>query len=237
MPEQIATALAEPVEATVQACEMPSVSLPLEVEGETAIKAAEPAAPGSFDADFAKDLTGYAGTRVCLSFFSDDSIPAQDTVDGVLLRQLISDIISVFEVNRKDCARILLKDLNKWFVKGTFKSATDSAEEAALGRQWNLESLIMEVVLSHMFSRPNSPHRAAFYQSLIGELCKVSPQTVAPALGKCIRKLYGGLGAAAGAIDEDNSNPTLGPDGLRKFAEWFAIHLSNFGFHWRWPEW
>jgi len=34
----------------------------------------------------------------------------------------------------------------------------------------------------------------------------------------------------------------LGAEGLdneiaRRAAEWFAVHLSNFGFQWMWKEW
>jgi nuclear cap-binding protein subunit 1 len=110
----------------------------------------------------------------------------------------------------------------------------------AAGSPLVLENLIVEIILgSYLFATPSPPHKAVYYQSLIGELCKISPQTVAPALGKCIRKLYAGLGSAVdgAAADGPKSKLTLGPEQTRRFAEWFAVHLSNFGFHWRWPEW
>ena len=64
-----------------------------------------------------------------------------------------------------------------------------------------------------------------YYIALISELSKLSPSTVGPALGKSIRKLYALLG-----------------DGLdvrvaQQFVEWFATHMSNFGFQWVWKEW
>lgn len=60
---------------------------------------------------------------------------------------------------------------------------------------------------------------------VITELCKLSPQTVGPAVGKSIRRLYGYL---ADGLDVEIA---------RRFAEWFAIHMSNFGFQWVWKEW
>ena len=70
------------------------------------------------------------------------------------------------------------------------------------------------------------------YSTLLVELCKLSPGTVAPAMGKCVRKLYAGLGAPA-----DFVGPRLDADGARRFADWFSVHLSNFNFQWRWNEW
>ena len=111
----------------------------------------------------------------------------------------------------------------------------------AAGSPLVLENLIVEIILgNYLFATPSPPHKAVYYQSLIGELCKISPQTVAPALGKCIRKLYAGLGSAVDGAAGDaaaQSKLSLGPEQTRRFAEWFAVHLSNFGFHWRWPEW
>lgn len=64
-----------------------------------------------------------------------------------------------------------------------------------------------------------------YYTALITELCKVSPQTVGPAVGKSICKIYG---YCANGLDVEI---------LRRFAEWFSVHMSNFGFQWVWKEW
>jgi nuclear cap-binding protein subunit 1 len=61
--------------------------------------------------------------------------------------------------------------------------------------------------------------------ALITELCKLSPQTVGPAVGKSIRKIYS---YCANGLDVEV---------LRRFAEWFSAHMSNFGFQWVWKEW
>jgi nuclear cap-binding protein subunit 1 len=44
-------------------------------------------------------------------------------------------------------------------------------------------------------------------------------------VGKSIRRLYNSL------------SDGLDVDVARRFAEWFAVHMSNFGFQWVWKEW
>jgi len=72
---------------------------------------------------------------------------------------------------------------------------------------------------------PEASYKSIYYVSLITELCKLSPSTVGPAVGKSIRKLYNTI---ADGLDVDIS---------RRFADWFAVHMSNFGFQWVWKEW
>ena len=65
---------------------------------------------------------------------------------GYSVIQLISDVIDIFEVNRKECARLLL-ELPKWLPSGTFKQRPGVPTEvgSAEGPTWQLESCIMEV--------------------------------------------------------------------------------------------
>jgi len=242
--------------------QLPVISLPPETDSDApavvVTATTSNSATSEEDADFSRDQVGYSGTRLLLSnnsFFtaaneSESTVPPTDTNDGVYLRTLVEDIINVFEVNRKDCAKILLKDLVRWLPDGTFKSSTNSSSAQQSGNggtgedlmdlnppsesTYILENLLLESILSQIFATPSSPKRAIYYHSLIAELCKVSPQTVAPSLGKCIRKLFSGLG------EEQTSGSdviSLNAEGVRRYAEWFSVHLSNFGFHWRWPEW
>ena len=76
-----------------------------------------------------------------------------------------------------------------------------------------------------MFLLPRPPFPPVYYYALITDLCKASPSTVGPAVGKSIRKLYKFLGEG---LDVEVS---------RRFVEWFAIHMSNFAFNWVWKEW
>ena len=91
-----------------------------------------------------------------------------------------------------------------------------------------------QVLLSELFLTPETDYKAVYYTSLLVELCKISPGTVAPAMGKSVRRLYAGLGAT---VDDPIAPVRLDAEGVKRFAEWFSTHLSNFNFSWRWPEW
>lgn len=71
-----------------------------------------------------------------------------------------------------------------------------------------------------------------YYYALITDLCKLSPSTVGPAVGKSIRKLYRLL-EDTGSVDDG----ALDVEVARRFVEWFAVHMSNFNFNWVWKEW
>lgn len=82
-----------------------------------------------------------------------------------------------------------------------------------------------QLTLGSVFLLPESIHRSIYYIALITEICKLSPQTVGPAVGKSIRKLYGLL------------SDGLDVEVAHRFADWFSVHMSNFGFAWVWKEW
>jgi nuclear cap-binding protein subunit 1 len=143
------------------------------------------------------------------------------TVNGWTLRSLVLDIVTLFEVNRKECARILL-GLRTFITPGTFKSSNPEESTSTL----SLESLIISTLLSSMLNLPSAPFPQVYYTSLIAELCKASPNTVAPPVGRAVRKMFGMMGSEG-----------LDVEVIRRTADWFATHLSNFGFQWMWKEW
>ncbi|KAF8164887.1 MIF4G like-domain-containing protein [Crassisporium funariophilum] len=161
-----------------------------------------------------------------IRLFPSDISPDTNSPAGYIVRTALLDIIEIFEVNRKECARLLL-EYPKWNLPGTFKpkpGATAIVEPVA-GKDWQLESTIIESVLGAYLIVPESPKKSIYYIALITELCKLSPSTVGPAVGKSIRKLYNSLSEG------------LDVEAARRFAEWFAVHMSNFGFQWVWKEW
>lgn len=158
--------------------------------------------------------------------FDNSVTPHPSSASGFLIRSNLRDMIDILEVNRKECARLLL-EYPKWCVPGTFKPTAGAppVEDDPSANNWQLESAIIEVVLGYLFFLPESSQKPIFLISLITELCKLSPPTVGPAVGKSIRKLYSSL---AEGLDVEVS---------RRFSEWFAVHMSNFGFQWVWKEW
>ncbi|KIY69445.1 cap binding protein 80-PB [Cylindrobasidium torrendii FP15055 ss-10] len=158
--------------------------------------------------------------------FDNDVTPDIKTPAGYAIRTDLIAILDVFEVNRKECARLLL-EYPKWTLEGSFKPKPGAPVQAdpVPGKDWQLESTIIESILGAYFVLPEPTMPPVYYMSVITELCKLSPQTIGPAVGKSIRKLYSTLGDG---LDVEIS---------RRFAEWFALHMSNFNFLWVWKEW
>ncbi|KAM5532655.1 hypothetical protein V8D89_013699 [Ganoderma adspersum] len=157
--------------------------------------------------------------------FDDDITPDPTTPVGFILRSNLIDILDIFEVNRKECARLLL-EYPKWALPGTFKPKPGAPPQSPIeGKGWDLENTLIETILSALFLLPESTHKSIYYIALITELCKAQPQSVGPAVGKSIRKLYALL---ADGLDVEIAH---------RFAEWFAVHMSNFNFIWVWKEW
>ncbi|KAF5322475.1 hypothetical protein D9619_001169 [Psilocybe cf. subviscida] len=158
--------------------------------------------------------------------FPEDVSPDPKNPAGYIIRTALLDMVEIFEVNRKECARLLL-EYPKWNLPGSFKPKPGASTEAepVPGKDWQLESTIIETVLGAYLVLPESSKKSIYYIALITELCKLSPSTVGPAVGKSIRKLYTSL------------SDGLDVEAARRFAEWFAVHMSNFGFQWVWKEW
>lgn len=162
------------------------------------------------------------------------TVPQPGTPADVVLRVIVSDIVDLYAANRKECALTLLA-IPTWMRRGTFGGHVDISmgifgeEDASwVGSegQWNLEDVLVECVLSSGLQLPTAPHNELYYWSLLREIVSAAPQQVAPSLGRTMRRLHAACGDAR--IDGEV---------LRRIADWFSIHLSNFNFTWAWPEW
>ncbi|KAF5363779.1 hypothetical protein D9756_000886 [Leucocoprinus leucothites] len=159
--------------------------------------------------------------------FTSEVSPDPNTPAGYIIRSALIDTIDIFEINRKECARLLL-EYPKWNLPGTFKPKPGSTveHEPFPGKDWQLESTPgRQTIIGAYLVLPEPSQKSIYYISLITELCKLSPSTIGPAVGKSIRKLYACL------------SESLDVEVARRFAEWFAVHMSNFGFQWVWKEW
>lgn len=66
---------------------------------------------------------------------------------GYLVRTLISDIVDAYEINRKECAQVLI-NINRWLATGVFiQPGQDLSKEEKIadGGNWQLESALIEV--------------------------------------------------------------------------------------------
>lgn len=73
--------------------------------------------------------------------------PNPNTPAGYAVRTGLLDLVDIFEVNRKECARLLL-EFPKWMLPGTFKPRPNpggAMPDPVEGRQWELENTVIEV--------------------------------------------------------------------------------------------
>lgn len=151
-------------------------------------------------------------SKFTLQILEDDSIPSPSSFDGIILFSVLKDMINLYHRNRIDCAKILM-DLPTFFPSKFFNNNNNNNNnvDEPYYRYYSLENCLISTILSEMFSLPQSKHPNLYYSSLITELCKLSPKTIAPALGKCLRKLYNLLGDG------------LDTEILIRLSEWFAV--------------
>lgn len=169
--------------------------------------------------------------EVYFSVYSDQDVatvpPASDT-SAILLRDAINDTINILDVNRYIAARSLI-DVDLYFAPKTFVhrgTAFDKVGDAVPEGQvqWKPEDVVVDACFANLFQLPAPEHKLIYYHSILTEACRLQPSAVAPSLGRAIRYLYRNV---------DRMDMTLN----NRFLDWFAHHLSNFGFTWKWTEW
>ncbi|TPX09688.1 uncharacterized protein E0L32_009161 [Thyridium curvatum] len=156
-----------------------------------------------------------------------ESVPPVTNIAASLVRDVLLDTINFLDFNRNVTARCLI-DLDCYFADGTFvKRATpfDRLKDVEPDRStWKPEDAAVDAVFSQLFSLPSPEHKLVYYHSVLTEACKIAPAAIAPSLGRAIRFLY----KNCSRLDLELTN---------RFIDWFAHHLSNFGFTWKWSEW
>ncbi|KAI9746336.1 MAG: hypothetical protein M1818_000048 [Claussenomyces sp. TS43310] len=156
-----------------------------------------------------------------------ETVPPPSDVASCLLRDSIIDTINILDFNRNATARFLI-DIDCYFSPGTFvKRATpfDRLKDIEGDRStWKPEDVAVDAVFSQLFQLPSPEHKLVYYHSVLTEACKIAPAAIAPSLGRAIRYLYRN-------VDQMDLELSY------RFMDWFAHHLSNFGFTWKWTEW
>ncbi|ETN40566.1 uncharacterized protein HMPREF1541_04843 [Cyphellophora europaea CBS 101466] len=169
--------------------------------------------------------------EIYFSVYSDQEIatvpPPSDT-SSVLIRDAINDTINALDTNRYTAAKILI-DVDLYFAPRTFVhrgTAFDKVRDVVPEGQvqWKSEDVAVDACFANLFQLPAPEHKLVYYHSVLTEACRLQPQAVAPSLGRAIRYLYRNVDR----MDVELSS---------RFLEWFAHHLSNFGFTWKWTEW
>ena len=168
--------------------------------------------------------------EIYFSVYADqeiETVPSTADIASSILRDSLVDTINILDFNRNATAKFLI-DLDCYFAPDTFvKRATqfDKLRNVEVGRStWKPEDVAVDAVFSQLLQLPTPEHKLVYYHSVLTEACKVAPAAIAPSLGRAIRWLYKNV---------DQMDLEL----VYRFEDWFAHHLSNFGFTWKWTEW
>ena len=156
-----------------------------------------------------------------------ETVPSTSDIASSVMRDSLIDTINVLDCNRTATAKFLI-DLDCYFSPDTFvKRATqfDKLRSIDEGHStWKPEDVAVDAVFSQLFQLPLAEHKLVYYHSVLTEACKIAPAAIAPSLGRAIRWLYKNV---------DIMDLEL----VYRLEDWFAHHLSNFGFTWKWTEW
>jgi nuclear cap-binding protein subunit 1 len=156
-----------------------------------------------------------------------ETVPPPSDPAALLIRDALSDTINALDYNRNVAAKFLI-DVDCYFAPDTFvKRATafDKLRDVAGDKAtWKPEDVIVDAAFSQLMQLPAPEHKLVYFHSVLTEACKLAPAAVAPSLGRAIRFLYRNV---------DRMDFELS----QRFLDWFAHHLSNFGFTWKWTEW
>ncbi|KAF8922856.1 Component of the cap-binding complex (CBC), partial [Dissophora ornata] len=188
----------------------------------------------------------YAQAPLFRIFYGDDgehtnSLPDPYSISHFIVRDNLTDVLCLFEINRKECAKYLFM-VQYSYVIGTFADSALSATAAAAaaagtapkpedmetdsstGPGWAVDQLLAEVIFTEMFKLPKPEFKPVYYASLLVEVCKSFPDSFPTALAEAIKRLYDRL-------------PSMDVECAHRFWTWFSHHLSNFGYLWNWSEW
>ena len=156
-----------------------------------------------------------------------ETVPLPSDPASIIIRDALSDTINALDFNRTAAAKFLI-EVDCYFDSETFvKRATafDKLRDVAGDKaSWKPEDVIVDACFSQLMQLPAPEHKLIYYHSVLTEACKLAPAAVAPSLGRAIRYLYRNV---------DRMDLEL----AQRFLDWFAHHLSNFGFTWKWTEW
>ena len=98
----------------------------------------------------------------------------------------------------------------------------------AFSEKYNIHQAIVECLFSEMMRLPCTSEKLVYYSILLMELCKGALDKVPSAMGRGLKILFDRM---------DGSEQGMDVECVKRLSEWFAHHLSNFGYSWKWDEW
>jgi nuclear cap-binding protein subunit 1 len=136
-------------------------------------------------------------------------------------------MVSQLPFNRKVSARLLI-ELANFFPTGLFHrpglAVKDLPPHQPNRPKYKLEDVLVDALFANILRLPTNEYAQIYYISLMTEVTKSAPNDIAPTLGRAIRWIYDRFDDIEGELN-------------MRFSTWFSIHLSNFGFNYKWTEW
>ncbi|KAG0349619.1 Component of the cap-binding complex (CBC) [Podila humilis] len=181
----------------------------------------------------------YIPTPLFRIFLGEDgdltsSLPDPYSIAHFIVHDNLTDVLCLFEINRKECAKYLFMVQYSYAI-GTFADSSvavakpeskpeDMETDTPAAHGWSVDQLLAEVIFTEMFRLPKPEFKTVYYSSLLVEVCKSFPDCFPTALATAIAKLYDRL-------------PSMDVECACRFWTWLSHHLSNFGYLWNWADW
>jgi nuclear cap-binding protein subunit 1 len=158
-----------------------------------------------------------------------ETVPQTINIAASLLRDTIVDTVNILDFNRDAVAGYLVNLDCYWhpetFVKRGMPYDKIRVGEVEGGKStWKPEDMVIDAIFSQIFTLPSPERKLVYYHSVITETCRKAPAAIAPSLGRAIRFLFRNL-------------DVMDLELVSRFLDWFAHHLSNFDYRWKWQEW
>ncbi len=131
-----------------------------------------------------------------------------------ILEDTITDIIQIFSLNHIEASKILLNTSE--FLSNEYSQT------------YNVYQSLVENLISEMVSFPKPLEKIIYYSTLLMDLCKGELKQVPSAMGRSLKIIFQRM---------DSLNHGMDVECIRRLSLWFAHHLSNFGFFWKWSDW
>lgn len=136
-----------------------------------------------------------------------------------MLEDVIYDIIRIFSQNHNEVTTMLL-NLDSFFDAFFLED----------GKFQYLASAV-ETLFAELLRLPRSGERPMYYATILMDLIKAKMAYVPKMLGRAIRITFSRLDGP------EHVGGGMDVEAVRRLSEWFAVHLSNFGYVWKWQDW
>ena len=180
---------------------------------------------------FPEELNQVAIESTGVKLFTENkTTPPDDSLAHVVLTDVLTDNIKRMDFNRREVTRQLMV-IDMFFNDDLF--APPGAPLDALENKYKIEDVALEAVFGLLLSlEPVTSGTSGddyylpkvYFHSLLIEACVLAPQDIAPVLGRTLRFIFNNLEKCCAET-------------AFVVIDWFAHHVSNFAFTWKWNEW